>query len=321
MNSNTDSSSDDENGNDSDNEEVNDNDDIDADELRHLEQDNDASGSAILLSSKRQPQTTHVLHTSTMVSTVADDLLPSDNEGNERDSVHRSTKSVTSQISSTASSQASASTSPSSSESSSASSESGGESDDEFNDGFDDDLMGDASDRARLESLTEKERETEIFKRIERRDVMKTRWEIKRKLRLAKRNAAAERVSAETADRRPPKAPKTSKGQAFLAVPATARAGAATGTANHHDKSFVLGPSITAAKWLSPSPIVVNPFEPIDFVESDDTDREREYFDPKERSKERKKNVEANRTDDKRSSAMAMLKAKREDKAKRGNTN
>lgn len=42
-----------------------------------------------------------------------------------------------------------------------------------------------------------------------------------------------------------------------------------------------------------------------------------EYFDPKERSKERKKNVEMNRTDDKRSNAMAALKAKREGKQKR----
>lgn len=42
-----------------------------------------------------------------------------------------------------------------------------------------------------------------------------------------------------------------------------------------------------------------------------------EYFDPKERSKERKKNVEMNRTDDKRSNAMAALKAKREGKQRR----
>lgn len=47
------------------------------------------------------------------------------------------------------------------------------------------------------------------------------------------------------------------------------------------------------------------------------SDKEVEYFDPKERSKERKKNVEANRTDDKRSNAMALLKARREGRAKR----
>nr|XP_023022989.1 RNA polymerase-associated protein Rtf1-like [Leptinotarsa decemlineata] len=58
-------------------------------------------------------------------------------------------------------------------------------SEEEFNDGYDDQLMGDEEDRARLASLTEKERETEIFKRIEQRELMKTRFEIKRKLRPA----------------------------------------------------------------------------------------------------------------------------------------
>lgn len=52
---------------------------------------------------------------------------------------------------------------------------SGSSSEEEFNDGYDDQLMGDAEDRARLASLTEKERETEIFKRIEQRELMKTR--------------------------------------------------------------------------------------------------------------------------------------------------
>lgn len=45
----------------------------------------------------------------------------------------------------------------------------------EFNDGYDDQLMGDEEDRARLASLTEKERETEIYKRIEQRELMKHR--------------------------------------------------------------------------------------------------------------------------------------------------
>lgn len=48
-------------------------------------------------------------------------------------------------------------------------------SEEEFNDGYDDQLMGDDEDRARLAALTEKERETEIFKRIEQRELMKTR--------------------------------------------------------------------------------------------------------------------------------------------------
>lgn len=36
--------------------------------------------------------------------------------------------------------------------------------------------MGDEQDRSRLAAMSEKEREQEIFKRIERRDLMKTRY-------------------------------------------------------------------------------------------------------------------------------------------------
>jgi RNA polymerase-associated protein RTF1 len=39
--------------------------------------------------------------------------------------------------------------------------------------------MGDEEDQARLTQMTEKEREQEIFKRIEQREVMKTRYELK----------------------------------------------------------------------------------------------------------------------------------------------
>ncbi|KAL6425421.1 hypothetical protein ACFW04_009541 [Cataglyphis niger] len=46
----------------------------------------------------------------------------------------------------------------------------------EFNDGYDDKLMGDAEDQARLAQMTEKERE-----------IMKTRFEIEKKLRMAKK--------------------------------------------------------------------------------------------------------------------------------------
>lgn len=35
--------------------------------------------------------------------------------------------------------------------------------------------MGDSEDKDRLAQMTEKERETEIFKRIEAREIMKTR--------------------------------------------------------------------------------------------------------------------------------------------------
>ncbi|KAJ9576944.1 hypothetical protein L9F63_006470, partial [Diploptera punctata] len=61
------------------------------------------------------------------------------------------------------------------------------DSQEEFNDGYDDNLMGDEEDQARLAQMTEKEREQEIFKRIEQREVMKTRFEIEKKLRLAKK--------------------------------------------------------------------------------------------------------------------------------------
>lgn len=49
------------------------------------------------------------------------------------------------------------------------------DSQEEFNDGYDENLMGDEDDQRRLAQMTEKEREQEIFKRIEQREVMKTR--------------------------------------------------------------------------------------------------------------------------------------------------
>ncbi|CAH0381652.1 unnamed protein product [Bemisia tabaci] len=57
----------------------------------------------------------------------------------------------------------------------------------EFNDGYDDQMMGDEEDQKRLAQMTEKEREQEIFKRVEAREIMKTRFEIEKKLRLAKK--------------------------------------------------------------------------------------------------------------------------------------
>lgn len=54
---------------------------------------------------------------------------------------------------------------------------SGSESDEEkFYDGYDENLIGDAEDRERLEQMTEKEREQELFNRMERRQVLKTRY-------------------------------------------------------------------------------------------------------------------------------------------------
>ncbi|CAG9818472.1 unnamed protein product [Phaedon cochleariae] len=132
-------------------------------------------------------------------------------------------------------------------------------SEEEFNDGYDDQLMGDEEDRARLAGLTEKERETEIFKRIEQREMMKTRFEIEKKLRQAKK--------AERAKDKPSKPKEKDK-----------------------DKEF--------ANKLQ------NDFSSIDH---------------KERSKERKKNIEENRgkVENKRFNAMAELKARREGKIKR----
>lgn len=52
-----------------------------------------------------------------------------------------------------------------------------GESDDEkFYDGYDENLIGDEEDKQRLEQMTEKEREQELFNRMERRSVLKTRY-------------------------------------------------------------------------------------------------------------------------------------------------
>lgn len=80
--------------------------------------------------------------------------------------------------------------------------ESSDSSDSEFNDGYDENLMGDEEDKARLHALSEKERETEIFKRSERRDALRRRWEIEQKLRQVKR---AERAKDKS------KAPKEKK--------------------------------------------------------------------------------------------------------------
>ncbi|XP_068607879.1 RNA polymerase-associated protein RTF1 homolog isoform X2 [Brachionichthys hirsutus] len=83
--------------------------------------------------------------------------------------------------------------SDSDSNSSSSSSDSDSSEDEVFRDGYDDDLMGDAEDRARLEQMTEKEREQELFNRIEKREVLKRRFEIKKKLKTAKKKEKEEK--------------------------------------------------------------------------------------------------------------------------------
>ena len=48
----------------------------------------------------------------------------------------------------------------------------------EFNDGYDENLMGDEDDRAHLAAMTEKEREEELYNRNEKREVMRTRYDL-----------------------------------------------------------------------------------------------------------------------------------------------
>jgi len=57
------------------------------------------------------------------------------------------------------------------------------ESEAELNDGFDADLLGDAEDRAELDELTEVQRDQVFFKRREKREALKRRWEIEKKIR------------------------------------------------------------------------------------------------------------------------------------------
>lgn len=154
-----------------------------------------------------------------------------------------------------------------------------------------------------MNALSEKERETEIYKRIERRDMMRTRWEIERKLKLQRRGeraakpASAKSKKPKKKDKQLPKAEKKIENK--LPPPAI---------------PIVQHPPIESI----PSEISVQSDRESSVEGGEKGQQSQEYFDPKERSKERKKNVEMNRTDDKRSNAMALLKAKREGKQKRG---
>lgn len=172
------------------------------------------------------------------------------------------------------------------------SSDSSDSSESEFNDGFDENLMGDDEDQARLQALSEKERETEIFKRIERRDELKMRWEIERKLRQAKRAERAKDKSRAPRDKKKKEEKHRRREQEKAAAAAASKAQVSRAPAP-------LAPATSSQE------------------KDEGHGTATEYFDPKERSKERKKNVEMNRTDDKRSNAMALLKAKREGKQKR----
>lgn len=161
----------------------------------------------------------------------------------------------------------------------------------EFSDGYGEDLMGNEIDRNQLEKLSEKERETELFKRAERRDQLKRRWEIERKLKQSRKVENAKNKTFKKPASKKPKTPAAKK--MIEKIPKAAPY-----------SSSIVEDGVSAASHLFTMPSE----EPVDPDKMDDDYRE-EYFDPKERSKERKKNVEMNKTDDKRSSAMAQLKA------------
>ncbi|KAM6158576.1 uncharacterized protein ACDL77_023116, partial [Rhynchocyon petersi] len=65
--------------------------------------------------------------------------------------------------------------------------------DEQFHDGYGEDLMGDEGDRARLRQMTEKQREQELFNRLEKREVLQRRFEIKQKLKTAKKKDKEEK--------------------------------------------------------------------------------------------------------------------------------
>lgn len=200
------------------------------------------------------------------------------------------------------------------SSSSNSSSSSSSSSDSEFDDGYDDNLMGDEEDRARLNGLSEKERETEIFKRIERRDMMRTRWEIERKLKLARRGekAVIDKIKKDKKQKKQKKQKKKPK-----EIPVEKPKSVSPPPIVQPVMPVVqVDTKIVPAK-ASPPPVAAVISSPERKSDDEGMAGSTDYFDPKERSKERKKNVEMNKTDDKRSNAMALLKAKREGKAKR----
>lgn len=104
------------------------------------------------------------------------------------------------------------------------SSDSSDSSDSEFNDGYDENLMGDEEDQARLQALSEKERETEIFKRSERRDALRRRWEIEQKLRQVKRAERAKDKSKAPKDKKKKEEKRKRKEQEKAAAAAAAAA-------------------------------------------------------------------------------------------------
>ncbi|CAB3232685.1 unnamed protein product [Arctia plantaginis] len=181
------------------------------------------------------------------------------------------------------------------------------DSEEEFDDGYDENLMGDEEDRARLAAMSEKEREQEIFKRIERRDLMKTRWEIERKLRLARRSAAERCASPGELQRR-----RDARRRRRAARDLRRR------ERDHERERERAQPTETEAERPEPKEPEKEqeqpPPSPGEIMEDPkDTDPERSASPLFGAAKtERKRNV-----DDKRQNAMAALRAQRDAKATR----
>ncbi|XP_074121686.1 RNA polymerase-associated protein RTF1 homolog [Sminthopsis crassicaudata] len=129
-------------------------------------------------------------------SSGAEEGEVSDSDSTSSSSTDSTSSSSTDSTSSSSTDSNSSSSTDSNSSSCSSDSDSSSE-DEEFHDGYGEDLMGDEEDRARLEQMTEKEREQELFNRIEKREVLKRRFEIKKKLKTAKKKEKKEKQEEE----------------------------------------------------------------------------------------------------------------------------
>ncbi|KAL3318010.1 RNA polymerase-associated protein rtf1 [Cichlidogyrus casuarinus] len=69
---------------------------------------------------------------------------------------------------------------------------------DEDDDGLDDNLIGGEEDKARLEKMTEREREEELYRRAERRDAMLARRAVKKRLKEKKRENQKAQISSKS---------------------------------------------------------------------------------------------------------------------------
>ncbi|VDM19927.1 unnamed protein product [Hydatigera taeniaeformis] len=69
--------------------------------------------------------------------------------------------------------------------------------DDDEDDGLDDELYGGEEDKQRLLKMSEKEREEELYRRSERREAMKIRRDVKKRLKEKKEKEKAERANRE----------------------------------------------------------------------------------------------------------------------------